>query len=110
MHDAKDSYPNWAKRSGRAWPPCGGTRCGPSLGMLAILVAVATIVVVVTALDGVRRFAELSAARAFGSDTFVDRAGGARRPSISRKELELKLQRNPAIKRADARFLEPLRR
>jgi putative ABC transport system permease protein len=76
-----------------------------SLGMLAILVAVATIAVVVTALDGVRRFAEQSAARAFGSDTFVvaQVAPGTR---ISRKELERKLERNPAIKRADTRFLD----
>jgi putative ABC transport system permease protein len=76
-----------------------------ALGMLAILVAVATIAVVVSALDGVRRFAEVNAARAFGSDTFVlaQVAPGA---SISRKDLELKLQRNPAIKRRDVRFLE----
>jgi putative ABC transport system permease protein len=76
-----------------------------SLGMLAILVAVATIAVVVTALEGVKRFAEVSAARAFGSETFVvaQVAPGTR---ISRKELELKLQRNPAIKRPDVRFLD----
>ena len=76
-----------------------------SLGMLAILVAVATIAVVVTALDGVRRFAEVNAARTFGSETFViaQVAPGTR---ISRKELELKLQRNPAIKRQDVRFLD----
>ena len=75
------------------------------LGMLAILVAVATIAIVVTALDGVKTFAEVNAARAFGSDTFViaQVAPGA---SISRKELELKLQRNPAVRRSDARFLE----
>ena len=42
-----------------------------SLGALAIAVAVATIVMVVTALDGVRRYAEATTARTFGSDTFV---------------------------------------
>lgn len=74
------------------------------LGMLAIVVAVATIAVVSAALDGVRQFAEVSAARAFGSDTFV-LAQIASTGSISRKELERKLERNPAFKRADARFL-----
>jgi putative ABC transport system permease protein len=76
-----------------------------ALGMLAILVAVATIAVVVTALEGVKRFAEVTAARTFGSDTFVvaQIAPGTR---INRRELELKLQRNPAIKRRDLRFLD----
>jgi putative ABC transport system permease protein len=75
-----------------------------ALGMLAVAVAVATIVIVVTGLEGVRRFAELSAARAFGSDTFLlaQVAPGTR---ISRKELERKLERNPAIDSADLRFL-----
>lgn len=74
------------------------------LGMLAIVVAVATIAVVSAALDGVRTFAEVSAARAFGSDTFV-LAQIASTGSISRKELERKLERHPGIKRADTRFL-----
>lgn len=74
------------------------------LGTLAIVVAVATIAVVTAALDGVRQFAERSAARAFGSDTFVI-AQIASSGSISRRELERKLERHPAVKRADARFL-----
>jgi putative ABC transport system permease protein len=76
-----------------------------SLGVLAILVAVMTIASVVTAIDGVKRYAEVNAARAFGSDTFViaQVASGA---SVSRRELERKLERNPALKRADARFLD----
>jgi putative ABC transport system permease protein len=74
------------------------------LGTLAVVVAVATIAVVTAALDGVRQFAERSAARAFGSDTFVI-AQIASGGSISRRELERKLERHPAVKRADARFL-----
>ncbi len=76
-----------------------------ALGVLAILVAVATICVVVTALDGVREFARVSAERAFGSDTFVI-AQVASTGQISRRELEEKLQRNLPIRRADVRFLE----
>ena len=76
-----------------------------SLGVLAILVAVATVCAVVTALDGVRDFARISAERAFGSDTFVI-AQVASTGQISRRELEEKLQRNLPIRRADVRYLE----
>jgi putative ABC transport system permease protein len=76
-----------------------------ALGALAIAVAVATIVTVVTALDGVRLYTEATTARTFGSDTFViAQVAGASR--VSRRELLEQLARNPAIRRADVRFLE----
>ena len=76
-----------------------------ALGALAIAVAVATIVSVVTALDGVRRYAEATTARTFGSDTFViAQVAGASR--VSRRELREQLARNPPIRRADVRFLD----
>ena len=74
------------------------------LGAVAIAVAVATMAIVVTALDGVARYARSSAARAFGSDTFV-LARVASPGQISRRELELKLTRNPSVSDADVRFL-----
>ena len=76
-----------------------------SLAGVAIAAAVATIAVVVVALDGVESFARTSAARAFGSDTFVI-AKVASAGQISRQELEKKLQRNPDIQRNDLRFVE----
>ncbi|MBL8143828.1 MAG: ABC transporter permease [Acidobacteria bacterium] len=76
-----------------------------ALGLLAILVAVATICIVVTALDGVKEFARVSAERAFGSDTFVV-AQVASSGQISRRELEEKLKRHLPIRRGDVRFLE----
>lgn len=76
-----------------------------ALASVATAAAVATITVVVVALDGVERFARTNAARAFGSDTFV-LAKVASPGRISRKELEEKLERNPDIERADLRFLE----
>lgn len=76
-----------------------------TLAGLAIAAAVATIATVVVALDGVGRFARASGARAFGSNTFVLAKVGAA-GQISRRELELKLQRNPDITRSDLRFLE----
>ena len=75
------------------------------LGALAIFVAVATIAAVRTALDGVGEFARSTAARAFGSDTFVV-AQVASPGQISRRELERKLERNLPIRRADVRFLD----
>ena len=76
-----------------------------SLGALAIAVAVATIVTVVTALDGVRLYAEATTARTFGSDTFViaQVASGGR---VSRRELQAQLERNPPIRRTDLAFLD----
>jgi len=75
------------------------------LGATAIAVAVATMAIVVTALDGVARYARSSAARAFGSDTFV-LARVASPGGISRRELELKLERNPVVTDTDFRFLD----
>jgi putative ABC transport system permease protein len=76
-----------------------------ALGALAIAVAVATIVTVVTALEGVRIYAEATTARTFGSDTFVI-AQVASAGRVSRRELREQLARNPPIRRADLRFLE----
>jgi len=76
-----------------------------ALGGLAIAVAVATIVFVVTALDGVAAGARQSTARAFGSDTFL-LAQVASPGRISRRELELQRQRNPPLRRAEARYLD----
>ena len=76
-----------------------------ALGALAIAVAVATIVTVVTALDGVRIYAEATTARTFGSDTFVI-AQVASAGRVSRRELQEQLARNPPIRRADLRFLD----
>lgn len=75
------------------------------LAGLAIAAAVATISIVVVALDGIERFARTNAARTFGADTFVI-AKVAAPGKISRQELEQKLERNPNIRRIDLRVLE----
>ncbi|HWI19233.1 MAG TPA: ABC transporter permease, partial [Vicinamibacterales bacterium] len=79
-------------------------RLRSSLGALAIAAAVATIVIVVTALDGVRRYAEATTARTFGSDTFLI-AQVASPGRVSRRELREQLARNPPIVRSDLAFL-----
>lgn len=80
-------------------------RLRAALGALAIAVAVATQVIVVSALDAVAMFAETSTARAFGSDTFL-LAQIASPGRVSRRELQEQLQRNQPIRRTDWRFLE----
>lgn len=74
------------------------------LGALAIAAAVATIVIVVTALDGVRRYAEATTARTFGSDTFL-LARIASPGRIPRRQLQEQLARNPPISRPEVGFL-----
>ncbi len=76
-----------------------------SLGALAIAVAVATIVLVVSALDGVALYARQSTARTFGADTFLI-AQVASPGRVSRRELQEQLQRNPPIRRSELKFVE----
>jgi putative ABC transport system permease protein len=75
-----------------------------TLAALAMAAAVATTAVVQTGLGALARSAREASARAFGSDTFVlAQVGGA---GLTRRELAERLARNPALTRADARFLE----
>lgn len=75
------------------------------LGALAIATAVATLSLVQTAIEGLGTYATRSAARVFGSDTFV-LAQIASPGQTPRRELERKLRRNPPIRRSDVRYLE----
>ena len=75
------------------------------LGALAIAVAVATIVFVVTALEGVALYARAATAKTFGSDTFLI-AQVASPGRISRRALKEHMLRNPVIRRSDLNFLD----
>ncbi|UCF38298.1 MAG: ABC transporter permease [Acidobacteriota bacterium] len=74
------------------------------LSIAAVSTAVATIAIVVTGLEGFQSFAKATSARAFGSDTFI--LAQVISSQLNRKELALKLERNPAVKRNDVRFLQ----
>ncbi len=74
------------------------------LAGLAMAAAVATTAIVQTALNGLARSAREASARAFGSDAFVIAKFAA--GTLSRRELALKIERNPDITRGDVRFLE----
>ncbi len=89
----------------QAWQSCLAHPLRSVLGALAIAVAVATEVLVVTAVDGVATYARITTARTFGSDTFL-LANVAAPGQISRRELAAKLERNSPIRRPDVRFLE----
>ncbi len=75
-----------------------------SLGALAIAVAVATMLLVSVALNGIRSYAELTTARTFGSDTFLI-AQVASAGRISRKQLQAQLARNPPVSRVEVKWL-----
>jgi putative ABC transport system permease protein len=79
-------------------------RLRTGLAALATAAAVATMVLVVSGLDGVARYARDTSERTFGSDTFV--IAQVATGQLSRRELEARLARNPPIRRADARFLD----
>ncbi|MEZ5292539.1 MAG: ABC transporter permease [Vicinamibacterales bacterium] len=78
----------------------GAHRMRSTLGALAIAAAVATIVIVVAALDAVAVYARQTTARAFGAETFL-LAQVASPGRVSRRELQRQLQRNPPIRRID---------
>jgi len=74
------------------------------LSSLAIAVAVATVAVVNTGLEGFGRFARETSAKTFGTDSFV--VVQVVTADLNRKELVEKLERNPPIRPNDVRFLE----
>lgn len=88
----------------QAFVSCLANRLRTALSGVAIAVAVATISVIFTGLDGFSKFAGLTAARTFGSDTFI--LSRVLSTQLSRKELALLLQRNQPIRRGDTRFLD----
>jgi putative ABC transport system permease protein len=74
------------------------------LAILAVAAAVATVTIVITALQGVERSARESSARAFGSDSFI--LARVFPGQAGRRELAEKLARNPVLRRSDLRFLD----
>jgi len=79
-------------------------RLRSALAVASVAAAVGTIVLVDTAVQGLAATARATAAKAFGSDTFVV-ARIAAPGSLGRRELARKLERNPPIRRADLDFL-----
>ncbi len=80
-------------------------RLRSSLGALAMAAAVTALAGISTGLEVLEKFAAQATARSIGSDVFqVARVG--QRGRLGRRELARKQERNVAISRADARFLD----
>lgn len=80
-------------------------RLRSTLGALAMAAAVIALAGISTGLEVLESFAARATARSIGSDVFsVSRVG--QRARLGRRELAKKLERNVAITRADARFLD----
>lgn len=80
-------------------------RLRSALGALAMAAAVTALAGISTGLEVLEKFAAQATARSIGSDVFqVARVG--QRGRLGRRELARKLERNVAISRADARFLD----
>lgn len=80
-------------------------RLRSALGGLAMAAAVIALAGISTGLEVLEAFAVRTAARTIGSDVFTVSQVGPR-GSLGRRELARKLERNLAITRADARFLD----
>ncbi len=80
-------------------------RLRSALGALAMAAAVTALAGISTGLEVLQKFAAQATARSIGSDVFqVAKVG--QRGRLGRRELARKLERNVAISRADARFLD----
>lgn len=80
-------------------------RLRSALGALAMAAAVVALAGISTGLEVLESFAARTAARTIGSDVFTVSKVGPR-GRLGRRELARKLERNVAISRSDARFLE----
>lgn len=80
-------------------------RLRSALGALAMAAAVTALAGISTGLEVLESFAARATARSIGSDVFTVSKVGTR-GTLGRRELARKLERNVAISRADARFLD----
>src|SRR6266545_2805647 len=75
------------------------------LTLLGVIIGVASVVLVGSAIEGLGTYAEQSTAKAFGSDTYLV-AQIAATGRLSRKEFFEKVRRNKPVRQEDARYLE----
>src|SRR5215813_6054146 len=75
------------------------------LTLLGVIIGVASVILVGSAIEGLSVYAEESTAKAFGSESFMV-AQIAATGRMSRREFFDKMKRNKPIRTEDARFLE----
>jgi putative ABC transport system permease protein len=88
---------------GLAWDSLRAHKLRTFLTLLGVIIGVASVILVGSAIDGLGLYAETSVSQAFGSESFVlQQVANVR----SRKEYFDKLKYNRALKLADERYLE----
>jgi len=91
--------------TGLAWDSLGAHKLRTFLTLLGIMIGVASVILVGSAIDGLGLYAEESTSKAFGSSSFLlQQVTNAR----SRKEYFDKLKYNRELKLADERYLEQI--
>jgi putative ABC transport system permease protein len=77
------------------------------LTLLGVIIGVASVILVGSAIEGLGSYAEESTAKAFGSDSFLV-AQIAATGRLSRREMFDKMKRNKPIRTEDARYLRAI--
>ena len=90
---------------GLAWDSLRAHKLRTFLTLLGVMIGVASVILVGSAIDGLGLYADESVSKAFGSESFVLEQIGQIK---SRKELFDKLKYNRALKLADERYLEQI--
>ena len=88
-----------------AWDSILGHKLRSFLTLLGVIIGVASVILVGSAIDGLGLTAQETVAKAFGSESFMV-AQVAQVGNITRKQFFEKLKYNRPIKLADSRYLE----
>src|SRR5271168_2243418 len=88
---------------GLAWDSLRAHKLRTFLTLLGVIIGVASVILVGSAIDGLGLYADESVSKAFGSESFVLQQIGQIK---SRRELFDKLKYNRELKLADERYLE----
>src|SRR3954471_20582991 len=93
----------WKSASGLAWDSLRAHKLRTFLTLLGVMIGVASVILVGSAIDGLGLYAEDSVSKTFGSESFVlQQVANVQ----SRRELFDKLKFNRQLKLADERYLE----
>src|SRR5690349_10487421 len=90
-----------------AWDSIRAHKLRSFLTLLGVIIGVASVILVGSAIEGLGLYAEQSTAKAFGSESFMV-AQIAATGRLSRRDLFDKLKRNKPIRTDDVRFVEAL--
>src|SRR5438067_1524026 len=90
-----------------AWDSILAHKLRSFLTLLGVMIGVASVILVGSAIDGLGLYAEQSTAKAFGSESYL-LAQIAQAGNITRRQIFEKLKYNKQLKLADERYLQSL--